>query len=175
MVLAAILLAAAVLIDPAHCRQTRIGPAEWSSDGRGGLSASMDARTLGNLSLRCRVPVPAGAQNATISYDKLLISFQPAGSKAVGGGLLLEAGSCKIELLRVAGEDWIETPSRAWSVPVSGRTLDVTITMRDNSVLDPVRVDLTGLRLLPGRAENAEVCQPVDDKLNGNGGKHEPH
>ena len=165
MVLSGIALAAAVFLHPGDCRQTRIGPSEWVSDGRGGLSASTDARTTGELTLRCRIPVPAGAGSVTLAFDKALISFQPSGSKAIGSGLVIRAGGCHIELVRVAGEDWIETPARAWAVPSGSRSLDVTITLRDNSSENPVRIDLAGLRLLPGTVENAQVCQAVDDKL----------
>jgi hypothetical protein len=139
MLLSAVLLAA-TFIDPAHCRQTRLGPGEWASDGRGGLSASLDARTTGELGLRCRIPV--SGQAVSLALDKVLVSFQPSASKTAGAGLVIEGGGCRIELLRVAGEDWIETPPRAWIVPVSGRTLHLTITLRDNSPVDPVRVML---------------------------------
>lgn len=175
MVLSALLFAVAVLIHPGDCRQTRIGPSEWSSDGRGGLSASTDARTTGDLTLRCRIQVPSGTETMTLAFDKSLISFQPAGSKATGAGLVIRAGACRVEIVRVAGEDWIETPARAWAVPVQGRIVEVSITLRDNSAADPVRIDLTGLRSLPGSAENAEVCQAVDNELNGNRGQNQTH
>ena len=167
--------AAAVTIDPGVCSQRRIGPSEWTSDGRGVLTASTDARTTGELTLRCRVPVPADSTTVTLALDKLLISFQPAGSRTSGAGLVIQAGGCRIEIVRVAGEDWIETPRRAWTVRTASRVLDVTVTLRDNSDKDPVRIDLTGLRLLGGPADDAQVCEPVDDKLNGDGGKHQSH
>ena len=175
MVLSALALAAAILIHPGDCRQTRIGPSEWVSDGRGGLSASIDTRTTGELTLRCRIPVEAGTDIVTIALDKSLISFQPTGSKGTGSGLVIKAGACLIELVRVAGEDWIETPPRAWRVPITARTVELAITLRDNSDKDPVRVDLTGLRLLPSAAENAQVCEPVDHKLDSDGGKNQSH
>ena len=175
MVLGTLAFATAVLIHPGDCRQTRIGPSEWSSDGRGGVSASTDARTTGELTLRCRIPVQPGTKSVTIGFDKSLISFQPIATKNTGSGLVIQAGACRIELVRIAGEDWIETPARAWIVPVHGRMLDVSITLRDSSDKDPVRIDLAGLRLLPGTRENAQVCQPVNDELNGNRGKNKSH
>ena len=168
-------LASAVTIDPGVCRQRRIGPSEWTSDGRGVLTASTDARTTGELSLRCRVPVPPESTTVTMALNKLLISFQPAGSKTTGAGLIIRAGGCQIEIVRVAGEDWIETPRRAWSIRTASRVLDLTVTLRDNSEKDPVRIDLTGLRLFAGAAEDAQVCEPVDDKLNSDRGKHQTH
>jgi hypothetical protein len=168
-------LAAAVAVDPGVCRQRRIGPSEWTSDGRGVLTASTDARTTGELSLRCRLPVPADSTTVTLVLQKLLISFQPAGSKTSGAGLVIQAGGCRIEIVRVAGEDWIETPRRAWTFRAESRVLDVTVTLRDVSEKDPVRIDLTGLRLLGGPAEEAQVCESVDDKLNGDRGKNESH
>jgi hypothetical protein len=173
MVLSALALAAAVLIHPGDCKQTRIGPSEWVSDGHGGLSASIDARTTGELTLRCRIAVPPGTDTITLALEKALVSFQPSGSKGTGSGLVIKAGACRIELVRVAGEDWIETPPRAWRVRNTARTVELAITLRDNSDRDPVRVDLTGLRLLPGAAENARVCEPVDHELDGDRGKNQ--
>ena len=111
----------------------------------------------------------------TIAIDKSLVSFQPTATKSAGSGLIIRAGTCTIQLLRIAGEDWIDTPARAWIVPVQTRVLHVSITLRDNSDKDPVRIDVTGLRLLPGARDNAEVCNAVDDELNGNRRKNQSH
>jgi hypothetical protein len=97
----------------------------------------------------------------TLEFDAALISFQPAGSKTIGSGLLLSVGrTCRAELIRVAGEDWIEIPRRAWSVPVpaGARSVEVRVTSRDSSPADPLRIDLRGLRLTPGAAGGSEAC-----------------
>ncbi|MBC8166551.1 MAG: hypothetical protein H7Y20_11850 [Bryobacteraceae bacterium] len=160
-----LLTAAAVAIDPAFCRQVssgNTGAAAWQRDGQGNLSISMDAHSTGEVSLRCRVKLPNLIDAATLEFDHVLISFQPAGTKREGSGLTLFAGDCRGMLLRVAGEDWIEAPHRAWTTTVApgSKYVEVTVRLVDNSDRDPVRVDLRGLRVIPGRAGNADVCEP---------------
>lgn len=171
--------AVSIALDPAACRQSHKGAAAtWSADGRGGISTSTAAGTKGEVTLRCRVPVPEGVSAVTLELDRAHISFQPAGSREGGSGLLLMIGrACGAELIRVAGEDWIETPRRAWTaaVPAGSRAVEVTITARDSSNADPLRIDLQGLRLTGGKAQDAQVCQPVQDELNGDRRQHKAH
>lgn len=159
-----ILAAGSVMIDPGLCRQVssgRTGAAVWNTDGQNHLSVSLDAPSKGEVSLYCRVPVPAGTGAVTLSFDRTLVSFQPAGSRAPGSGLLLAVGDCGGHLLRVAGEDWIEARLRRWVAQVvSGRRgVEVRVIVRDVSDRDPVRIDLTGLRLTIGAEEGAERCR----------------
>jgi hypothetical protein len=123
----------------------------------------MDARSTGEVSLRCRVESPADADAVTIEFDRALISFQPAGSKATGSGLTLSANSCHESLVRVAGEDWIEAPHRSWTVKLDPdrREFELRLAVTDNSDRDPVRVDLWGLRVTPGNREDADFCTSV--------------
>lgn len=165
-------------IDPVACRQSGSVTARWAGDGHGGISFSADAPASGEVTLRCRVPVPSGATAVTVAFNRALVSFQPAGSKAAGSGLLLNIGrACRAELIRVAGEDWIEARHRAWSleVPAGARRIDITLTARDASKQDPIRIDLEGLRISPGQAHNAEICQPVQHELHRDGGQNQTH
>ena len=161
-----LLAAASIFIDPGLCRQStagKTGPSAWATDGRNHLSVSMDARSTGEVSLRCRVESPADADAVTIEFDRALISFQPAGSKATGSGLTLSANSCHESLVRVAGEDWIEAPHRSWTVKLDPhrREFELRLAVTDNSDRDPVRVDLWGLRVTPGNREDADFCTSV--------------
>jgi hypothetical protein len=169
--------AVSVVIDPAMCRQSRTGSAAWQTDGRGGISASTDARTTADLVLNCRVPVPKGVTSVTLQLDRALVSFQPAGSKTNGSGLLLSVGrGCRAELIRVAGEDWIETPRRAWAVklPRGSRHLEVQVTARDLSAADPLRIDIQGLRVSAGQANDAQACQSAETESNRDGRPEAP-
>lgn len=97
--------------------------------------------------MRCRVPVPDAASEVKVELDHTGISFQPAGSREIGSGVVLEAEGSRIEILRVAGEDWIQTPHRAMVVPVRERHVGLTVRLIDNSPLLPVRVDIRHLRV----------------------------
>jgi hypothetical protein len=154
-------LAASVALDPGNCRQARAGTAGWMADGHGSMSVSTDAQTTGEVTLTCRIPVPSGATSVTLELDSALISFQPAGSKTNGSGLLLSVGrTCRAELIRVAGEDWISAPQRAWSVavPRGTRSIEVRVTARDSSAADPLRIDLLALRITAGAVPGSEAC-----------------
>jgi hypothetical protein len=154
-------LAASILIDPGNCRQTRASSASWTADGRGSLSVSTDAHTTGDVTLTCRIPVPPGVTSVTLELDAAMISFLPAGSRTIGSGLLLLVGrTCRAELIRVAGEDWIEVTKRAWSLPVAAgtRSLEVRVTARDSSSADPLRIDLRRLRLTAGAVAGSQAC-----------------
>lgn len=123
----------------------------------------MDAHSVGEVSIRCRIRLPPGTRVLTVEFDHALISFQPAGSKSNGSGLTIAAGDCKGSLVRVAGEDWIEAPHRSWTTLVDAGTrgMYVSFTMSDTSDRDPVRLDISGLRATAGEsAETAEPCQP---------------
>ncbi len=143
--------AAAVAVDPAGCRRTssgRTGAAGWESDGKGHLSVSVDAPSAGDVSFECRIRVPAGARSVSVSFDHAYVSFQPAGSKSEGSGLLLSLGtSTQGALTRVAGEDWIQSRNRSWTAPVEGKTVTLRVTAHDASDRDPLRIDLDGLRI----------------------------
>jgi hypothetical protein len=52
------------------------------------------------------------------------------------------------ELLRIAGEDWIEAKSRRIVLKPSGSELVLTIAAIDQSNRDPMRIDLHGLRMI---------------------------
>lgn len=149
------MLAAALsfVVDPSQCRQTstgRTGAATWNSDGRDHLSISVDAPSVGDVSLQCNLRIPTGVKSVTLSFDHVLVSFQPAGSKATGSGLVMHLGpACEAAVTRVTGEDWIEARARKWTatVPEGTRSLSVRVTLRDTSNSDPVRVDLVGLKV----------------------------
>jgi hypothetical protein len=167
-----------VALDPATCRQPRAAAGAWQTDGLGRISASTDARTTAELALKCRVPVPKGVTSVTLELDWMLISFQPSGSKTNGSGLLLSVGrGCRAELIRVAGEDWIDTPPRSWTVdlPPGSRHVDVTVTARDVSDADPLRIDIQGLRVSPRQTNEAQVCQSVENELNRDGRQDKAH
>ena len=136
-----------VLIDPAFCRQQSAGPARWQSDGRGTLTISTESKFVGEVVLRCKVSVPEGTKAVMLELDHSEISFQPAGSRETGSGIVIEAGGARLEILRVAGEDWIQTPRRFARIPVHGRSIAVVVRLIDNSPSLPVRVDLKRLRL----------------------------
>jgi hypothetical protein len=143
--------AAVVAVDPGACRKAasgRTGAATWESDGKGHLSVSLDVPAAGEVSLECRIRVPAGATEAVLNFDHAYISFQPAGSRRNGSGLKLTANGKPLgELIRVAGEDWTESRNRSWSVPVTGSSVTIGITAQDASASDPVRIDLSGLKV----------------------------
>jgi hypothetical protein len=168
---AAAALAASVLIDPALCRKVPGSVGTWETDGRGGLSASSGAGTVGTIGARCRIVLPAPAAIVTLHFDRVLISFQPSGSRATGSGLSLAVGdTCAVSLTRVAGEDWMQSANRAWQVTLNppARAVHVSIALRDVSSTDPVRVDLQGLRISAGSLAHSEVCGPVHPEVNGN-------
>ncbi|MDZ4800251.1 MAG: hypothetical protein SGI92_19000 [Bryobacteraceae bacterium] len=147
--------AASVTVDPAACRRTslgRTGGAAWESDGKRHLSVSVDAPSAGDVSLECRIRVPAGTTEVTLSFDHAYVSFQPSGSRQTGSGLRLAAnGKPVAEVTRVAGEDWIESRNRSWTVPVTGNSVVLRIDAHDASTADPLRIDLDGLRVTPSR------------------------
>jgi hypothetical protein len=116
--------------------------ARWQEDGRGGMTVASDARAVGTLAARCRVNL--SGRPVKLEIDHLYVSFVPKGSSATGSGLVIEMGECKLEFLRIAGEDWIEARQR--SCTGTGER-DVTVRFIDNSEKDPVRVDLRGLRV----------------------------
>jgi hypothetical protein len=86
-----------VLIDPALCRQQSSGPARWQTDGRGTLTASTEARFTGEIVMRCSVRVGQNAAQVLLQFENVEISFQPAGSRESGSGVVIEAGwkSCE--------------------------------------------------------------------------------
>lgn len=139
------------VVDPSQCRQVssrRTGGSSWNSDGQGHLSISLDAHSQGEVSLECKVRVPEGVRSITLTLDHVLVSFQPAASKNPGSGLVMRVGpSCTATVTRVAGEDWIEARSRQWTaaVPAGARTVLVRVGALDDSDLDPVRIDVSGL------------------------------
>ena len=138
-----------VLIDPAWCRQQSSGPARWQTDGRGTLTASTEARFTGEVVMRCNIRVDQKAAEVLLQFEHVEVSFQPAGSRESGSGLIVEAEGARLEIIRVAGEDWIQGPHRAVVVPVGkgAREIHVVVRLVDGSERLPVRVDLRGLRV----------------------------
>jgi hypothetical protein len=149
------MLAAALtfVVDPSLCRQNstgRTGAANWNSDGKDHLSISVDAPSVGDVSLQCSLRIPPGVRSVTLSLEHILVSFQPAGSKETGSGLVMTLGpSCQASVTRVAGEDWIEARSRKWTavVPEGSRSIVLRVAAHDASSRDPVRLDVTGLKV----------------------------
>jgi hypothetical protein len=120
----------------------------WAFDGRGGISASTDLRATGTVTLTCSVKFAAAAAAVRLRHEKVLVSFVPSRQKTTGDGLEIETrGSGSIDYLRVAGEDWIESRRREWTLPLNVPQREVTVVLRliDTSRDVPVRVDIQGL------------------------------
>ena len=105
--------------------------------------------------LRCRIRVPAAIEQISVELDSSEISFQPAGSRESGSGVVIEANGARMAITRVAGEDWIQTPRRSITVAVKGEVL-LLVRLIDNSAVNPVRVDLRGLRIRSADAPERE-------------------
>ena len=152
-------IALPLLLDPAFCRQRSTGPARWETDGRGRLTISTAARFTGEVTMRCRVPVGRQVANVLLELDTAEASFQPAGSREPGSGVVIEAQGQRLEILRVAGEDWIRSGRRTILIPVTEGTqrLDVVLRLIDTSPVLPVRVDIFGMRITSaGAARDGE-------------------
>jgi hypothetical protein len=134
--------------------------ATWNFDGHDGMSASFTRSGTGTVKLVCRVRFREPATSVTLKHDRVLVSFLPAVSRALGSGVRIEVGGCSIAYLRVAGEDWIEAGKRAWNVnlPAATREVIVRIDATDVSRADPMRVDLSGVAVSPGAGAEALPC-----------------
>jgi hypothetical protein len=82
-----------------------------------------------------------------LQFEHIEVSFLPAGSRQSGSGVIVEAEGARLEILRVAGEDWIQSPHRWIVVPVRKGTREIEVVVRliDGSYQLPVRVDLRRL------------------------------
>jgi hypothetical protein len=116
-------------------------------DGRGNWSASTTARETGTATLRCRVDLASPAAEVNLTISRALVSFLPSSSKDGGSGLTVNAAGTGINLLRIAGEDWIEVGPKSWHVqlPAPARRVEIVFTLHDPSPRDPVRIDLLGI------------------------------
>jgi hypothetical protein len=161
--MAGLLLSAAEL---KNCRQSRDDSAStsaWAFDGRGGISASTDLRATGTVTLTCRVRFAVAATAVRLRHEKVLVSFVPSRQKTTGDGLQIETrGAGSIAYLRVAGEDWIESRLREWTLPLNVPQREVMIVLRliDTSRHVPVRVDIQGLTVEAIASVDARIRDP---------------
>jgi hypothetical protein len=97
--------------------------------------------------MRCKVRWKEAVSQVRLEFEHAEVSFQPAGSRETGSGIVIEAGGARLEILRVAGEDWIQAPRRSMAVPLreDSRELEVVVRLIDSSAMVPVRVDLRKL------------------------------
>lgn len=164
----ALVFAATVLVDPAFCSASGPAQARWTSDGRGSLWASTDGPLTGDVVLRCRVRLAQPASAITIAWDHALIRFTPSSPKTTGDGVRVRVGGrCEIPLVRVTGEDWIETPAREAFIELSvpARTVEFELRLIDRSREVSVRADVLNLRIMTSRTNVAEVCPHRSDKM----------
>ena len=64
---------------------------------------------------------------------------------------MIEAESERVELLRLAGEEWIRGGRQTFIVPLreGTRRIEIIVRLIDTSAAVPVRVDIGGLRVTP--------------------------
>jgi hypothetical protein len=148
---AAVLWQAGSMNDMLRCQTIRGGKigteVRWEIDGKDRLWLSSTPRSTGKIELRCTIPVPENV-GAVLELDSAAVSFVGAATRANGSGLKLTAGGLEWELLRVAGEHWIEIPGRRGTLTPTGSKIVLTLSAIDNSSQDPMRIDVRGLRLV---------------------------
>jgi hypothetical protein len=146
-----VLWQAGVMNDMSRCRTVKAeytGPeVAWETNGKGWLWISTTAAAFGRIELRCRIPVTPGVA-VVVEMERVFVSFAGAQSRNCGSGVSITARDLSWELLRIAGEDWIEAKSRRIVLKPSGSELVLTIAAIDQSNRDPMRIDLHGLRMI---------------------------
>jgi hypothetical protein len=151
-------------VDMARCRTVRagqIGPeARWETDGKNRLWVSTTARASGRIELQCRIPIVAAA-GLMLELESAAVSFAGAESRDPGSGLTVVLSGVHWELLRVAGEDWVEAAGRRTPVTPNSSHLVLTIAALDRSTRDPMRIDLRGLRLVRVSTEESRSSLPT--------------
>ena len=128
---------------------SHVGQAGWQDAPAGGYVALTEARTVGELVMRCEVR--GAGSDVVLDFGGAMVSFAGAASGVDGAGLAVESGRCSLRALRIAGEDWSELGAAVYRLesPI------VRLRVVDVSDADALRVDVKPFVVRARRAGEA--------------------